>query len=283
MNFSTNQNRQFYVASSAEVKTTPKGEEYLVLDGTVRTDLLTNVEYVAKTPAADLAMSKTVATVTLDGEFAVGTPVLLTVEIPNYAGGGDEYSRSTVLSFAVASENALEVDAEGEEAIVKAAVKALTKAFPEYEFAVAVDATEVTITANYKVSNWRLGVSPMRTTTLVVSGKNVTKVETTSGDAIEETASIAVAELEYFCMGERGDQYRMMGYPNIIPSRLSVQNGTYYTLYDFHFSYVGSNEMVQKSEKDITIAVAQTDFDTAAALEGIEDHWTELKENETTE
>lgn len=269
MNFSTNQNRQFYVATAASK---PEGKDYLLLTtstGEVRTDMLTNIEYVAKSEASTLAMHKTVATVNLNGDFVVGTPVLLTVEIPNYAGGGDEYSRSTIISLAVASETAIKTDG------VEAVVKALTKAFPEYEFAVALAATKVTITANYKVSNWRLGVSPMRTTTLVVSGENVTSVTIAKGAAIEGTPGIALAELEYFCKGERGDQYRMMGYPNVIPSKYDIDPTKLYTVYDIHFSYVGSNEMVQKSEKDITIAILQAASGTAATNETLDSLLTE--------
>lgn len=62
-----------------------------------------------------------------------------------------------------------------------------------------------------------------------------------------------IADLEYFCMGARGDMYRMMGYPNFIPTKYLVDpNGEYDTL-DIHYAFTDSNESVQKSEKDITI------------------------------
>ena len=63
----------------------------------------------------------------------------------------------------------------------------------------------------------------------------------------------AIADLEYFCMGERGDIYRGIGFPhNIATTYLVDPTKTYYTL-DIHYAYVGNNESVQKSEKDITI------------------------------
>lgn len=66
----------------------------------------------------------------------------------------------------------------------------------------------------------------------------------------------AIADLEYFCMGERGDMYRGVGYPNDITTTYLVDpSKPYYTL-DLHYAYVGSNEGAQKSEKDITIVSA---------------------------
>ena len=54
-------------------------------------------------------------------------------------------------------------------------------------------------------------------------------------------------------MGERGDIYRGVGFPNNIPTTYLVDpSKTYYT-FDIHYAYVGSNEAVQKSEKTITI------------------------------
>lgn len=62
-----------------------------------------------------------------------------------------------------------------------------------------------------------------------------------------------IADLEYFCMGERGDMYRGIGFPNnIVTSYLVDPSKAYYT-FDIHYAYVGDNESVQKSEKSITI------------------------------
>ena len=64
-----------------------------------------------------------------------------------------------------------------------------------------------------------------------------------------------IADLEYFCMGERGDVYRMVGFPNVIRTKYLVNPDLKYNTIDIHYAYVGSNEAVQKSEKDITIVV----------------------------
>ena len=83
-----------------------------------------------------------------------------------------------------------------------------------------------------------------------------------------------IADLEYFCMGERGDMYRGIGFPNnIVTTYLVDPTKTYYT-FDIHYAYVGNNESVQKSEKDITIVCSDktefnkivTAFNTATGL-----------------
>ena len=65
-----------------------------------------------------------------------------------------------------------------------------------------------------------------------------------------------IADLEYFCMGERGDQYRNIGWPNSIPTKYLVDPDTAYNVLEIHYAYVGPNEGPQRSEKDITIVCA---------------------------
>lgn len=67
-----------------------------------------------------------------------------------------------------------------------------------------------------------------------------------------------IADLEYFCMGARGDIYRGMGYPNIIRTTYLVDPTKIYDTLDIHYFYTGDNESVQKSEKTITL-VAEDD------------------------
>ena len=57
-------------------------------------------------------------------------------------------------------------------------------------------------------------------------------------------------------MGERADIYRGVGFPNNIPTKYMVDASKEYHVLDIHYAYVGSNESVQKSEKDITIVCA---------------------------
>ena len=86
---------------------------------------------------------------------------------------------------------------------------------------------------------------------------------------VESTNSIPdghkIADLEYFCMGERGDVYRMVGFPNVIRTKYLVDPDTKYNVIDIHYAYVGPNESVQKSEKDITIVVPKVGANNQAS------------------
>lgn len=64
-----------------------------------------------------------------------------------------------------------------------------------------------------------------------------------------------IADLEWFAMGERGDQYRLVNWPNVIPTKYMVDPARDYDIIDIHYYWVGPNEQAQKSEKDIQIAV----------------------------
>lgn len=72
-----------------------------------------------------------------------------------------------------------------------------------------------------------------------------------------------MADLEYFCMGARGDIYRGMGYPNIIKTTYLADPDAIYDTLDIHYFYTGSNESVQKSEKTITLIAVNDGKHTA--------------------
>lgn len=64
-----------------------------------------------------------------------------------------------------------------------------------------------------------------------------------------------IADMEWFYMGERGDQYRMMGYPNYVPTEYMADPSKEYSTINIHFNFQGEGISIQKSEKDICIAV----------------------------
>ena len=107
---------------------------------------------------------------------------------------------------------------------------------------------------------WRLGVmaqTPVYFTVqpvaVMVNGDEriwATVTESTNGTIANGKK---IADLEYFCMGERGDIYRGVGFPNNIPTTYLVDPTVKYNVIDIHYAYVGSNENVQKSEKTITV------------------------------
>ena len=59
-------------------------------------------------------------------------------------------------------------------------------------------------------------------------------------------------------MGERGDQYRMMGYPNYIPTTYQVDPSKTYDVIEFHFAFTDTGVNSYRSEKDITIVADST-------------------------
>lgn len=62
-----------------------------------------------------------------------------------------------------------------------------------------------------------------------------------------------IADLEWFCMGERGDQYRNVGWPNVIPTKYMVDASKQYNVLELHFAYTDEGVNSYRSEKDITI------------------------------
>lgn len=65
-----------------------------------------------------------------------------------------------------------------------------------------------------------------------------------------------MADLEYFCMGERGDIYRGMGYPNVIETAYAISLGDAITrdfdAIDLHYFFQGEGVNSDYSEKVIT-------------------------------
>lgn len=62
-----------------------------------------------------------------------------------------------------------------------------------------------------------------------------------------------IADLEYFCMGARGDIYRGMGYPDIIKTTYLVDPTQKYDVLDISYYWAGGAEDVQKSPRTITL------------------------------
>lgn len=94
-----------------------------------------------------------------------------------------------------------------------------------------------------------------------------TELTPTNSDNVINNSKLA-ADYEYFFHGERGDQYRMVGWPDYIPTQYMVDPNNQYG-YDFvqiHYSYIGPNEGAQKSEKDITFLVPKAAAGTAGVV-----------------
>ena len=127
------------------------------------------------------------------------------------------------------------------------------------------------------VQPWHLGLMPQAVIPFEVQPVNVLvdgdqriwgKVESYDPQVSLPEGQL-IADLEYFCMGERGDQYRNMGWPNVIPTKYLVDPSKKYDVLNIHYFYKGDGISVQKSEKDIQIVVprpGESDYTNINAL-----------------
>ena len=266
--------------------------EYMSAGGMTRSDLIEmkNIISASVTRAEDLATPLASYKLTLDSTINEGNPVagqdyILRIAFRNYIGLSEEdqyFKYGMVHTYAgmIASDfyKALALSlvknfSREEEGLLKfyletGGTNAGTVAGTPTE--VTKDTKESTLTGTYTgivieeaPQEWILGVmeqTPVNFTlqpvTIIVNGDEriwgtVKQVASTS--SIPDGHKIA--DLEYFCMGERGDVYRMVGFPNVIRTKYLVNPDTKYNVIDIHYAYVGPDESVQKSEKDITIVV----------------------------
>lgn len=266
--------------------------EYMGAGGMTRSDLIgiKNILYAKATDADDLKHDLSKYKLTLDASINSGTPVagqdyILRIAFRNYIGLSEEdqyfkYGMVHAVASMTASDfyKALALSlvknfSREEEGLLKfyletGGTNAGTVAGTPTE--VTKDTKESTLTGTYTgivieeaPQEWILGVMEQTPVNFTLQPDTITF----SGDdriwgivkKVASTSSIPdghkIADLEYFCMGERGDVYRMVGFPNVIRTKYLVNPNTKYNVIDIHYTYVGPNESVQKSEKDITIVV----------------------------
>lgn len=258
--------------------------EYKGADNLMRSDLIDvkNILYAKATDADDMAHELKAVTVTLDSEVnaapVAGQDYILRIAFKQYVGMSDEdqyfkygmvhaYAGMTASDFY--KKLALSLAKNFSREVVPLVKFILTDSSDE---AVPVDATtkESSLTGTYKAlvideveQPWRLGIMEQTPVYFEVQPVPVTvngderiwgKVEETDPAGIIANGK-KIADLEYFCVGERGDMYRGIGYPNNIPTTYLVDPTVKYNVIDIHYAYVGSNESVQKSEKTITLVV----------------------------
>lgn len=128
---------------------------------------------------------------------------------------------------------------------------------------------------------WRLGVQGQTPVDFVVQPVSITLNgdEVLWATVVNSTNGVLgngkrIADLEYFCMGERGDMYRLVGWPKVIHTTYLVDPTKDYHTFNIHYYYIGDNENPQKSEKDITIVCSDKEtlntligkFNTATGL-----------------
>jgi len=142
-----------------------------------------------------------------------------------------------------------------------------------------------------KPQEWALGTKKARRimfdvfcSTIYTGGEDlvwgeVTDVTPAKADAVVGTNAVGngqqIADLEWFCMGERGDQYRNVGWPNVIPTKYLVDPTKQYNVLELHYAFTDTGVNSYRTEKEITIVSDSaeelnkfiTDFNTATGLQ----------------
>lgn len=276
--------------------------EYKGADNLMRSDLIDtkNILYAKATDATAMAHDLKSVTIALDSNVNGGAPVagqdyILRIAFKQYVGMSDEdqyfkygmvhaYAGMDasefykVLAVSLAKNFSREVVP-----LIKIEIKtasATTEVTPTTKVADLTD-TYTGVVVTEVEQPWRLGVMAqtpvyftVQSVPVTVNGDERHWATLTEGTSSSIGNGKTIADLEYFCMGERGDMYRQVGWPHNIPTTYLVDPAKAYCVFDIHYAYVGSNESVQKSEKTITIVCADkaelnkviTAFNTATGL-----------------
>lgn len=256
--------------------------QYMSPAGLVRSDLINTDNIIAKTKTAASAMERALkeVTLTLNAKVNGGAPIsgqdyIARIAFRQYIGMSDE---DTYVKYGMVHAYANMTASEFYKELAKSLVKNFSReAAPLVTFALktADTSVEVNTATNWAslegeytgvviteaLQPWVLGVAEqlpvcfdVYPTTITVDGDEVIWGETKVGEsAVVVNNGKRIADLEYFCMKERGDQYGNMGWPKVIPTTYMVNPDEAYDVIDIHYAYAGDGHSVQKSEKDITI------------------------------
>ena len=295
--FSTNQNRQLYVAKAynatvddtsavgtiGDVKVVDGALhfKYKGADNTLKSDYiqLANLDYAKAFAAADMITPLKSMKVALDaningGNVVAGQDYILRICLNHWIGMSeyDTYYKDAAVhgTSGMTAAQFYQKMVDALNAIFSREINATKTSNPYLAF--SADATGVTITE--KEQEWRLGIEAQepvlfdpQPTTIFFQGEDVVWGTVTNITPAKSAATVGVdaigngkkiADLEWFCMGERGDQYRMMGYPNYIPTEYLVDPSKEYNALELHFAFRDQGVNSYRSEKDITI-VAEDD------------------------
>lgn len=286
--FSTRQNRQFYVANKlitgatalankGEMKVKSIGDiekevyfEVLGPDTVLKSDYIQvkNITAAKAIKAVDMETPMKKVLVTLDSNVNGGTPVvgqdyILRINLRQFYGMSDQdqYFKDaavrgikdmTAKQFYEAMEKALNLCFSRE-------VGANANSNPYLSFS----SSAAGLVIEEKPQSWHLGTEAQERVYFDVVPTTVYDGTTDLiwGKATEQTATTKIgngkkiADLEYFLLGERGDQYRKIGWPNDIETVGMVDPTKTYDVFEIHYAFTDTGVNSYRSEKDITIAV----------------------------
>lgn len=288
-NFNANQVRHIFVADKYDEKAADeksiglkvvgkdKSEVYLVYhgsDGIIKSPLIPvkNIEYVKAIAAADLRRPFKSQKVALVNDPVSGQDYILRIVLSQWIGMSDEdqyfkdvavhagsgmtkaqfytelvkqlnLSFSREIGASKDSNPYLSFTAASDGVVITEKKQGYTRGL-EQQLPVLFDAQPSTIYVDGADTVWG-------TVTDVTPKKSAVTVDGDSATGVGNGADIA--DLEYFALGERGDQYRMVGWPNVIPTTYYVDPSKEYNVLELHFAFTDTGINSYKSDKDITV------------------------------
>lgn len=293
--FSTNANRHLYVAKAYNDSvddTSAVGTiggvkvvdgtlyfKYKGADNTLKSDYiqLKNLDHAKAIPAADMVTPLKSVKIALDatvndGNIVAGQDYILRITFHQWLGAGDQhiYCKDAAVHG---------VSGMTAEEFYKKMVTSLNLSFsreiganktsnPYLSFTAAADG----ITITEKEQDWHLGTDKQepvlfeaQPTIIISNGMDcvwgtATDITPAKKDAVVGTNALGngkkIADMEWFYMGERGDQYRYVGWPNVIETKYLVDPSLQYNALEIHHAFTDTGVNSYRSEKDITVVAS---------------------------
>lgn len=300
--FSINQVSQMFVAKTLktstptaegdiQVKGTKDGSLYVISygkGGLVRSDLIDTdkILYAKQTPSASLNTKLHGYTITVTGTPVKGQVYTLKINFRNYIGIGDEDTISIVAAVTAGIPYTLKDNKTVVTPVTNVQIATCLADFLERDATfnrlaeISVNSDNGIITIYEIEQPWVRGkmqagqavTLDMPTVGYVSDGDLETNDWATVKKAEDKTANDGMkklADLEYFTAGAKGDEYRGMGYPYNMDYDYMLDGKTEMDVISIHYFYQGANHEVQKSEKDLLIAVPKGDSTIAKAIDAI--------------
>lgn len=289
MVFSTNQTRQLYVVKKVcDTDTTPNmanigdifigtdadGDVYGVYkgaDGLIRTDLINKKNLISATATRydtfqrglgkwEIALNTSVN----KGNPIAGQTYMVRINIKEWGGPGpdSQYGKYGIVR-ATSGMTTKDFYTKLKQSLVNNFSR---EPIPLFNFSLDSDGSPTKIIIEEIEQPWTLGIKESRPLMATITADPVTldgdNVDSLQVKKVASTTIVGngkkMADLEYFCMGERGDIYRGMGFPNIIKTTYLVDPTIDYNVIDISFYFQGDNEDSQKSNKQLIFVIPAT-------------------------
>lgn len=241
-----------------------------------------NINYVKVLKAAVMATPMKKVKVVLDSTVNGGNPIagqnyVLRIVFHQFFGMGaqDQYVKDAAIRVTkgMTAAKFYEKMVEALNLSFSREVRATATSNPYLKFTANTDSIEI----EEVPQTWTLGTEAQERvlfdvmpTTILYEG-----VDLVWGQATIQTSTNKVgngkkmADLEYFLLGERGDQYRKVGFPNDIETKGMIDPSKEYDVIEIHYAFTDTGVNSYRTEKDITIAVPSEGGETFVEINKI--------------